>query len=137
MTSQSVASLAYRLLGIYVLTQNLAVITVIPSFYSMFSSVPAEGVTVLLSMAGILLVIVALAVLLVLKSGALARITVSNDQEHEEKSEPKADAQAIAFSVLGVYLVGNAFPGMAMMVAQCLVGAPGSAYPSPLASPSA
>ncbi len=132
MTNQSAASLAYRLLGIYVLTECLAVLGGIPSLYSIFSSVPAEGVTILLAMAGILLFIVVLGVLLVFKSGTLARLTVSPDQEQEEASRPKGDPQAIAFSVLGVYLVAAAFPGLSMIVAQCLLGGPGPAYPNPV-----
>ncbi|WP_088186648.1 hypothetical protein [Desulfosporosinus sp. FKA] len=109
MSKQEIASLACKILGIYMIIQGLNVmVNIIPVYYF----TPQQGFS-----NNLLVIIIPFAVLIVFGvllwplSNKLADLMVKGETNfHEESGVKASDIQRVSFSVLGLLLFGNSIP---------------------------
>ena len=105
------ASLGCKFLGIYALLESIKLFGNISQMYSLASSEPAFGISVVLSTSLPFILMFASAIVLVLFSNKLADKMIENKRGQNSTEVVSIDnIQSIAFSILGLVLIVFALP---------------------------
>jgi hypothetical protein len=110
MTTRSFASLAFKLLGTYMLLQSIAALQVIPMNRYSFP----RNITVLLPF----LFAITVGIALIAKSNLFAQYAVATEGQVEEVVPVVKATQAVAFSVLGVFFSVFAVSRLVYLIAR-------------------
>jgi hypothetical protein len=122
MNTNSLAWLAFKLMGIYTLLLSLSAFAGVPGLLASVPSGSGRGALWLFLLAAVPIgFLVLLSVILLTRTGFLVNLIVEKNDRDNSQPLVRSDLQRLGFSVVAVYLVGDALPRIASFL--CMLAA--------------